>query len=103
MLWSLNRIRRSKDGKWTLVRTINPITNSNSKDGAFSEELCGELTADCVRNAQLLCHEKIKRIVQYARQRYNIGGSRRTSVGHAGVSATGTLKFDFSQLMDTSV
>ena len=103
MLWSLNCIQRSKDGKWTLVRTINPITNSNSKDGAFSEELCGELTADCIRNAQSLGREKIKRIVQYAKQRYGIEGSHGTSGDHTGVSATCTLKFDFSQLVDTSV
>ena len=100
-MWSLNRIRRSPEGKWTLVRTVNPITNTTSKDGEFSEELCGDLTSDCVRNAQSLGREKIKRIVQYTRQQYNIGGSP-THGGPAGVSASGTLKFDFSQLVDTS-
>ena len=100
-MWPLNRIRRSPEGKWTLVRTVNPITNTTSKDGEFSEELCCDLTSDCVRNAQSLGREKIERIVQYTRQRYNIGGSPAHG-GPAGVSASGTLKFDFSQLVDTS-
>ena len=102
-MWSLNRIRRSPEGKWTLVRTINLITNTASKDGEFSEELCGDLTADCVRNTRSLGSEKIERIVQYTKQRYNIGGSSsRTHGGTACISTSGTLKFDFSQLMDTS-
>ena len=100
-MWSLDRVRLGKNGKWTYERTVNPLTHSPSKDGEFSEELCGDLTSDCVRNVQSLGREKIERIVQYTRQRYNIGGSPAHG-GPAGVSASGTLKFDFSQLVDTS-
>ena len=62
-----------------------------------------DLTADCVRNTRSLGSEKIEHIVQYTKQRYNIGGSSsRTHGGTACISTSGTLKFDFSQLMDTS-
>ena len=47
------------------------------------------------------CREKVKRIIQYVREQYKMGPSVSDDDSEAPRS-TGALKFDFSQLMDTS-
>ena len=100
-MWSLDRVRLGKNGKWTYERTVNPLTHSPSKDGEFSEDQCSKLTSDCIRSTKTLGREKVKRIVQYVREQHKLGPSPSDNDSEAPRSS-GALKFDFSQLMDTS-
>ena len=92
-MWSLKRVKITDDGKWSIIKLPG-----NPKDGEFSDEQCGLFTKQCTQSVRASGREKVLLIVEIVLDRFKLERVFSDSRPHS----SGALKFDFSQLMDTS-